>query len=52
MSDAEQGPYAVHGAAPKPVGDREDDGTREVAGFWGYLLQIIYQVKEVFSCHL
>lgn len=33
-------------AAAKPALD-ERDGAGEVAGFWGYLLQIIYQVKII-----
>ncbi|CAN6237024.1 unnamed protein product [Urochloa humidicola] len=36
--------YIAHGAAAKPSFD-EHHGTREIAGFWGYLLQIIYQTN-------
>lgn len=45
VTDAEHGPYPAHGAAAKPYVDGEDDGTREIAGFCGYLLQIIYQTN-------
>jgi hypothetical protein len=37
--------YMPHGLAAKPTFD-EHGGDREIAGFWGYLLQIIYQVKR------
>jgi len=37
--------YIARGAAAKPSFE-EHDGAREIAGFWGYLLQIIYQVRE------
>ncbi|CAD6248200.1 unnamed protein product [Miscanthus lutarioriparius] len=36
--------YIPHGLAAKPTFD-ERDGAREIAGFWGYLLQIIYQTN-------
>ena len=45
-ADMELGtPYIARGAAAKPSFE-EHDGSREIAGFWGYLLQIIYQVRE------
>jgi hypothetical protein len=37
--------YSARGMATKPSLD-EGDGAREIAGSWGYLLQIVYQVKE------
>lgn len=36
--------YMPHGLAAKPTFD-EHGGDREIAGFWGYLLQIIYQTN-------
>jgi hypothetical protein len=36
----------TRGVATKPSFDEGDDDDGEIAGFWGYLLQIIYQVKE------
>ncbi|KAL6629772.1 hypothetical protein ACP70R_029537 [Stipagrostis hirtigluma subsp. patula] len=36
--------YIARGTATKPSFD-EEDGAREIAGFWGYLLQIIYQTN-------
>ncbi|KAG2655744.1 hypothetical protein PVAP13_1KG035400 [Panicum virgatum] len=36
--------YIARGAAAKPS-FQEHDGAREIAGFWGYLLQIIYQTN-------
>ncbi|XP_051195389.1 uncharacterized protein [Lolium perenne] len=44
-TDTELGPYSAHGAITKPTADEEDDGTRKIAGFWGYLLQTIYQTN-------
>lgn len=44
-TDMELGSYVAHGAGTKPNLNGEDD-TGEIAGFWGYLLQIIYQVKR------
>uniref|UniRef100_A0A0E0JV43 Uncharacterized protein n=1 Tax=Oryza punctata TaxID=4537 RepID=A0A0E0JV43_ORYPU len=42
-TDMELGSYVAHGAGAKPNLNGEDD-TGEIAGFWGYLLQIIYQL--------
>uniref|UniRef100_A0A0D3F082 Uncharacterized protein n=1 Tax=Oryza barthii TaxID=65489 RepID=A0A0D3F082_9ORYZ len=42
-TDMELGSYVAHGAGTKPNLNGEDD-TGEIAGFWGYLLQIIYQL--------
>ncbi|BAF07699.1 uncharacterized protein [Oryza sativa Japonica Group] len=43
-TDMELGSYVAHGAGTKPNLNGEDD-TGEIAGFWGYLLQIIYQTN-------
>uniref|UniRef100_A0A0D9VBS7 Uncharacterized protein n=1 Tax=Leersia perrieri TaxID=77586 RepID=A0A0D9VBS7_9ORYZ len=42
-TDMEIGSYVAHGAATKP--NLGGDDTGEIAGFWGYLLQIIYQTN-------